>query len=121
MSAERGEEDTAKSKSLDDQLTELESIPNRNAAAEKRFQLIAANLPAALLNKRIWDEKRQNCLNVSFAKCSAPMKILNACKAVKIDPAKLSDLYGRTLLHVAARVPDLAAADELLKLGADVN
>lgn len=40
---------------------------------------------------------------------------------MKIDPAKLSDLYGRTLLHVAARVPDLAAADELLKLGADVN
>ena len=37
MSTERPEEDTAKSKSLDDQLTELESIPNRNAAAEERF------------------------------------------------------------------------------------
>ena len=37
MSAERAEEDTDKSKSLDDQLTDLESIPNRNAAAEERF------------------------------------------------------------------------------------
>jgi ankyrin repeat protein len=44
-----------------------------------------------------------------------------ACESVQIDAAKLSDLYGRTLLHVAARVPDLAAANKLLKLGADVN
>ena len=44
-----------------------------------------------------------------------------ACEAVQINAAKLSDIYGRTLLHVAARVPDLAAADKLLKLGADVN
>jgi len=44
-----------------------------------------------------------------------------ACQAIQIDAAKMSDLYGRTLLHVAARVPDLAAADKLLKLGADVN
>ncbi|CBY34865.1 unnamed protein product [Oikopleura dioica] len=113
--------ETKELKTLDEELTKLESLPNRNLAAEKRFQLIAANLPAALLNKRIWVEERQNCLNVSFAKCSDPMAIINACQAIQIDAAKMSDLYGRTLLHVAARVPDLAAADKLLKLGADVN
>jgi len=110
-----------KVKTFDEELALLESILDRNFAAEKRFQLIAANLPAALLNKRIWVKERQNCLNVSFAKCSDPMKIINACESVQIDAAKLSDLYGRTLLHVAARVPDLAAANKLLKLGADVN